>query len=422
MNRCCLISIGLCMLAAQANAQVAIATARELSMVSRGVAKSVRKGNPLYIPGKSTVGRTGLYSFQITQALERRAVRSFIQARKTRRELVHNTRSRFLDPVVHVGNINENLAPFTQSASFLSTPRQTRAYLIARENRLYVQQTKHLFQEIIPRLEENLPRLREGIYTHTPKDPVRFVAQAIPQQVNTIAIGETHGFYDIQEFIVHFLPEIRKAHPDQEIFLFTEFASKEEKYPAGSLAKSDPQRKKIWQAADENNMQIVGLEPNEVLQDYSILSTLQDKNAYVLISAGGKLQRFPFFASANGVKWRNESFLRTIQEYRAQHPDAIFIIYAGNAHINTRIPFAITPFLDTQKTFVINLLPTRAQVEQRFPQYAQVEIRSLWDPLGDELDGKESFNYPLLYWQDPELVRVAGANIYLQARDNLFSK
>ena len=105
-------------------------------------------------------------------------------------------------------------------------------------------------------------------------------------------------------------------------------------------------------------MQIVGLEPNEVLQDYSILSTLQDKNAYVLITAGGKLQRFPFFASANGVKWRNESFLRTIQEYRAQHPDAIFIIYAGNAHINTRIPFAITPFLDTQKTFVINLLRT----------------------------------------------------------------
>lgn len=414
MKRYGLILIGLCVLAGQANAQVAIATARELSMVSRGVAKSVRKGNPLYIPGKSTVGRTGLYSFQITHVLERRALSSIVKAHKTRRQLAPNTRSRLLDPAVLVGNINENLAPFTRSAPFLRTPRQTRAYLIARENRLYVRETKRLFQEKIPQLEENLPRLREGIYTHMPEDPVHFVVQAIPKQVNTIGIGEAHGFENMHKFMVRFLPELRKERPNREIFLLTEFASREKKYSAGSLDGKDAKRNEIWQAADENNIQIVGLEPKEILQDYNELSVQRGENAYVIVSVQGKPMELAFAGSANAIQWRNEIFLQTIQEHQAQHPDAIFIIYTGSTHINTRAPFAVTLPLDPKKTFVINLLPTRMQVKQRFPQYSGQDTRNVWDPLGDELEGKESFNYPLLYWKDPELARIAGANMYLR--------
>lgn len=411
------------MLAGQVRAQVAIATAKELSMISRGVAKSVQKGNPLYIPGKARVKNTGLYSFQITHVLRRRAIKSFVKAHKTRRTLSPDTKYHFLEPAIYVGNLNSNTSPLTQSVPYLHTPKQTRLYLIARENRLYIRETKRFYQERLPKLKENLPRLRDGIYPELPNNPLRFVTRAIPKQVNTIGIGEVHGFKDIRKFIAQFLPEVRKTHPNQEIFLFTEFAIKGREYSADSLALiSDAERGEIWRAATDNHMKIVGLEPKEVMQDYSLLNVHLGRNAYFLMSTPEGIRRLPFFASANGIKWRNDAFLQTIQAYRAQHPDALFIIYAGDAHVNTRFPFAITQAFNPEETFVISLRPTYEQAKQAHSELPEKEIRCMWDPLGDEFNGSESFDQPLLYWEDPDLVRLAGANIYLRTEDALISR
>ena len=421
MRKYVLLLIGLCLLSAQVDAQVAIATPKELSMISRGVAKSVRKGNPLYIPGKARVGNTGFYSFQVSHVLRRRVLKSFVKARKTRRALASNTDQHFLNPAIHVGNVNPNIYPLIQSVPYLHTNKQARLYLVARENRLYVQQTERLFQERLPKLKESLPRLRDGIYPELPKNPVRFVAKAIPAQVNTIAIGEVHGFENIQQFIARFLPEVRKKYPKREIFLFTEFAPKGSEYIGDDWILLDPRRTDIWQTAAKNRMKIIGLEPKEVLADHSILNVHLGKNSYLLVSTPHGIRRLPFFASANGIKWRNEAFLQTIQEYRAQHPDALFIVYTGDAHVNTRFPFAITQSLGLQETFVISLRPTYDQAKQAYPKYKETEIRCMWNPF-EEFNDSEAFDGPLLYWEDPELARLAGANIYLRAEDALISQ
>ena len=85
----------ICLLAMtfQVQAQVAFATARELSIISRGVKESVRHGNALYVPGAHRVGGAGRYSFQISLALKRAERTSFAVANATQREMIRNNQS-----------------------------------------------------------------------------------------------------------------------------------------------------------------------------------------------------------------------------------------------------------------------------------------------------------------------------------------
>ena len=419
IQSCCLLVITLSLLSAQLNAQVIFATARELSLISRGVAQSARKGNPLYIPGKARVGNTGLYPFQVTHVLQRRATKAKRRALEMQKAHPRNKElgNDFL-PVSRLRHSNPNLYPFLQTAP-VCTPEQINLYLTAQENRLVAQEISR-YLEIWPQLKKILPRLRQAAdQTPTPADPIGFLAQTIPSEVNTIAIGEIHGFKDIRSFIARFLTSLRQERPDQEIFIFTEALEQGQEFfhvngkysvlPNGGRFGLE----EVWQAARDNHIPIIGLEPMEVKQE------LQVKRYALFEHADPDVEYItPFFASLTGIKWRNKIFLKTLEQYRAQHPDALFVVHTGSSHVQYTAPFSLTAKLEVQKTFVLRISPTREQVHKKSPGEPLEEQRFMWDPLGDELNGLESFDQPFLYWQNPQLARIAGADVYIQAQES----
>ena len=418
MKKLSFILIALCLWAGQIRAQVAIATARELALVSRGVKQAIQKNNPLYIPGKKTDARTGLYSFQIKRTLKRRSRKARAKARKIQKTIPPNKRTGILLPVSKLQDTNANTAPLLEGTLYQNKSKQIQhLYLTAKENRLYAQQTQRLQREVWAQLSKHLPLLQKSADRPEPADPMSFLAQSIPAEVNTLAIGEVHGFKSVKQFIAQFLPLLRRARPDQEIFLFTEFLSQKEEYPS-----LDPSRavyvsvfgyEPIWRAARNNNIRVIGLEPEEVLLE--AMPSLHQRKATFKLD-GNKYLR-PVFASATGVKWRNESFIKTLEEYRAQHPDALFIIYSGGAHVNYTTPFSLTAKMDPQKTFVLNIRPPAKEVRKKYPTAPTHEIRYMWDPVGEAANDPESFNRPFLYWPDPHLARVSGANAYVHAEE-----
>jgi len=418
MKKYTLLLIGLCVLGGQLNAQVAIATARELALVSRGVKQAMKKGSPVYLPHQSTVGRTGLYSFQIKRVLQRRAAREHQRALAMQRTLPSYRQSVFGGtlPSSNFRHGKTNVDPLL-SATTARTPKQIGLYLTAQENRLYVQQMNRLHQQIWPQLQKHLPRLRQAAaHSPRPADPLGFLVREIPSEVNTIAIGEIHAIKNIRAFLARFLFLIRQKHPDREIFFLTEALEKGEEVPLAftqeELAKSTYGLEIVWQAARQNKIHLVGLEPKEVVEDGELsryaLFEHKDFHASYVTSV---------FASLTGMKWRNENFMKTIQSYRQQHPDALFIIHTGNLHVDYNAPFSLTAKMDPQKTFVFNLLPTAKQATEVFWDYPKEDIRFMWDPLSDDTYNLHGFDQPFLYWQDPQLARISGANAYLHTED-----
>ena len=73
--------------ALNASAQVVFSTPRELALLAKQIAQAARRGNPLYIPGARTVGKTGLYSFQVSRKLRHNERLSLQIARAMSQEL-----------------------------------------------------------------------------------------------------------------------------------------------------------------------------------------------------------------------------------------------------------------------------------------------------------------------------------------------
>ncbi len=424
MNRWCLLLISLCILAGPVRAQVAIATAKELSLLSRGVAQSVRKGNPLYIPGKARVGRTGLYSFQVTRVLERRAAHARKHAVRIRqgfplgKTTIHGSQP--------VSNFKWGLSgdlPLSRALEHY-TPRQKALYLSALENRIFLKEAYRLRDQVWTPLAENLPRLRQAAaQSPQPADPIAFVIQQLPSQINTLAIGEVHCFVPVRSVMAQLLTQLRQARPTQEIFLFTEALEQEQAHfhPQGKYSVLPKEERsgldQVWRAARDNHIPVIGLEPQEVLQDaqLSLYARFEhaDRATHVIT---------PYYASLTGMKWRNKQFAQTIQKYRAQHPDALFVIHTGGMHVEYTAPFSLTAQMNPAKTFVLRILPTEKQVRAEFPEESLPNIYFMWDPLGSELNGAALFNQPFLYWQDPQLARMTGVDAYLQAEERFWQK
>ena len=253
--------------------------------------------------------------------------------------------------------------------------------------------------------------------------------------MNTLAIGEVHHFASVKLFIAKFLPELRKARPNQEIMLFTEFLPEGPEYTPTLLNETILLTKKIFlpqetadaaarpsegaalkqivfQTALDQNIRLIGLEPKEVLRDSSLARSGQ--RAFFQTDSLDTDRSRVFFASLNGLKWRNEMWTQTIQKYRAEHPDALFIIYAGEGHVDCRMPFSLTAPLDPQKTFVLGVLPTKENVLKAFPNRKETDLRLMWDLFSlDRGKPLEGFDQPFLYWKDPQAKRLTGADAFI---------
>ncbi len=405
------------MMTAVTYAQTVGTTARELSQLSRQVARAIAQGNAFCIPWMQTVGDTGLYSFQLSRQLAREAsdvLHNTLQAQKT----IPAGHTVFLvSPIrnLHVDR-RKVLAPLHESVPYLTRKKDLSHYLSTQENKHYVEEVERLHKTLWPQLDDALPRMeRLASSLKQPKDPLRFVTHRITPSINYLLVGDIHGFPETKQALSSLLTRLRKKYPNKEIVMLTEFL------PQGFVwqgqvplnydrnASYVPGFEKngyisLWDEALKQNIPTVGME--------SVTTCASSRENYFNLADINAIgQRLPIFASAIGVKYRNEQFMEIIRFLRDKNPDALFVIYAGSGHLTYNAPFSLAEELKKEETFTLIISPSPQKMEEVLNISPQQS--SALHPLRQYIT-KGNFPQKFLYWKDPSLAQIAGFDAYIQ--------
>lgn len=161
----------------------------------------------------------------------------------------------------------------------------------------------------------------------------------IPSQAKMIFIGEYH-LPKIQIQVASLLQAYRRMYPDRQVILLTEFATdsyprflslheKEENFYLGRFFSMFPKR----------SIKTAGLEEEACI------------NTYVKNVVGMHIS-----ASVLGITVRNAHWLKRINMWRAQYPNAVFFIYTGAGHCMLDELFSVSRHFSPRESFVISFL------------------------------------------------------------------
>ncbi len=261
-------------------------------------------------------------------------------------------------------------------------------------------------------IDTHLPQLQEAAaQTEQSSTPITWLAKQIPTQTSLLFIGEVHGYMEIRQAAALLLTQLRQLYPTREILLFTEFLPMGQHLPKefNPHALSLPRYAPVWETALRNRIEVIGLEPSFILNDFC---------SAVAINQKGKTRFIPQWGLLEGVRLRNEYWKNLLQQYRLQHPDALFVVYSGNGHNLYNYPFSLSTALTGEHTFVTALYPDKflkytGSFIAREPQSA---------PFTGPLEGlTEQVEFPqsVLQFKDSTLSRIAGFDVRIKLPVNL---
>ncbi len=234
---------------------------------------------------------------------------------------------------------------YPNMASFLTTPQQWTDYFLSNQNRRIQTETLRMERKLNDLTTHlfNLYSMRHRVLAEQDQY-MRLLAQQIPADTQYLLLGESHHML-IRRYIADFLIQFRQQYPDKEIILLTEFLKE------GPREESDWQFSEKHLAAVFNNARqlqipVIGLEPPFVFENEKILLT--GNNGYLAQH---------IWESLEGMALRNRRWIETIRQQRQEHPQALFIIYAGGGHLSYHQPYSLTNELPEQGVFHALLLP-----------------------------------------------------------------
>lgn len=106
----------------------------------------------------------------------------------------------------------------------------------------------------------------------------------------------------------------------------------------------------MGEQAIEENISVIGLEPDFIIKDDCDVFFLNRKGQY---------RKESTWATLEGVRIRNEKWNVLLQQYREQHPDALFIVYTGAGHSLYNYPFTLSTQHPQQSTYVVTFSPDK---------------------------------------------------------------
>ncbi len=224
-------------------------------------------------------------------------------------------------------------------APFLKNKRQLSLYALARHNREVTKWAESMDKEA----DWVRDHLRDFVKAVVPMpqdgQEIPWLIRQMPQDLSYLLVGEKHdpsGFHFPK--ISDLLLAVRRQYPERQIFLFTEFLSTDPE-----LIENLPQKEFLANIKNSDflNMQVVGLEPPAVCRSRQVDLCLD----------------IPFWSGIEGLRLRNRAWLQTLQTYRQQYPDALFIVYAGHGHLSYSHPHSLGQALAGEDTFVVSLCP-----------------------------------------------------------------
>lgn len=350
-----------------------------------------------------------LSSREVSRILERRVKTSFKRAQEAQIEATISSQSSplFGEPIRRVRRAKDMpQARVYPDRPFLTTREQTANYMAAQSNRLFLQQSRR-WRQWTKQLEEQLPQIEEAArQTPQPEHPIAWLAEQIPAQTSLLFVGEMHGFGEIREGVGTLLSTLRQQNPSREIILFTEFLPEEFHWkPTTDPALLDlPKYAPVWEEAARNHIEVIGLEPEVALADSCEVEGLDDVE---------KISVFSQWAHLEGVRLRNEAWAKTIQTYRAQHPDALFVVYSGASHSAYYFPFSLATTLSKERPFVATLYPDKMLRTAGSFWVSHVEFVPYEEPL-ERVTKHILFQKPVLQFKDPEISKLVGFDVRIK--------
>ena len=208
-------------------------------------------------------------------------------------------------------------------------------------------------EELRQYVEEHIPLLQKHQVkvSVAPTREMTWLARQVTPETQYLLLGEIHA-PEIGNALPDLLRELRRTQKDRPIFLFTEFLPERQEWghlDVGTLYF--PNQEFIWNTAYVQRIPVIGLEPHFI---YQTQLQLMERDPF---HQGRTMPGNNIWQSLAGVRMRNQHWMPILQEYRAQYPDALFIVYAGNAHVSYSEPYSIANRLSKQNTLVALLYP-----------------------------------------------------------------
>lgn len=352
-------------------------------------------------------GKAKLSDINISYQLNQRMAQTFRQAEQALEAIPPNRRMIMGEPIQQVFKPGELNNPRLYDLPFLKNSRQMGKYLAARNNRLLLQEIRRM-QQVWAQIDENLPRLRkEAAETEQPENQITWLADSIPERTTQLFIGERHDHSEIHQFVVELVQELRTRQPDRQILLFTEFLPENlkwtKRYERTLMVREElSQFFPIWNQIVQAQVPVIGLELPQAINDTCSVRYLR---------ADGFLDKQTVWASLEAVRLRNERWQKTLATYRAQYPDALFIIYTGADHSLYNRPFTLaTP---GEQTFVSVLYPNRYAAYESSRFFSELVAKPMPGPL-ERLVDQLDFQRPAVKWQSPDLPAIAGFDVRIK--------
>ena len=362
------------LMTAAAHAQTVGTTARELSQLSRHVARAAGESS-FQMQMLHMAGLTGGKAFQFTKQLERQAQAALEQAYAASSNMHYPLKFPFgVVPVVDM-KIGDKwqLVPYTIWGPNLEKNRDIALYMISEENLLFVRETKRLKEHVWPQLNSKIEQLEQAA-ANTPQvaDPLHTVIENLPSAVNTLFVGELHGYPEIKQAVYRILKQLREQQPNRKIILFTEFLPKDFAWK-GKIPSSfnewhgdhsivgfwNKNLRKLWDRASELGIPSIGLEPMRSCLNSSASFFQRDRKNV-------EKKKIDFDTSLTGMQYRNDNFVDLLQRYRKKYPDALFVVYTGAAHVEYHYFSSVSAQFELEKSFVLALLPSVERIAKKF--------------------------------------------------------
>ena len=178
-----------------------------------------------------------------------------------------------------------------------------------------------------------------------------WLARQVTPETKNLLLGEIHNT-TLGDALPELLRELRRTQQNRQIFLFTEFLPARQEWGHMDVgALYFPDQEFIWNTAYVQRIVVIGLEPYFTFQDQP---QLMERNPFY---QGRAMPGNNIWQSLAGVRVRNQRWMQILQEYREKYPDALFIVYAGNAHVSYSEPYSLGSRLAKQNTLVALLYP-----------------------------------------------------------------
>lgn len=283
--------------------------------------------------------------------------------------------------------------------SFL-TPEALPAYFLVKHN-LELRKWLPRLEQVRRAVWEHIPQFHaaQQTLTHPASQDMAWLAGQITPETKYFLIGELHD-PAIGNYIPDLLHEVRRRQPKREIFLFTEFLMDGQVWGKNQgEVLFFPAHVPIWNRATRDKITVVGLEPSFT---YRADVALAERRVDL---AGRTMDGDSMWASIEGVRIRNQYWLALLTQYRKRYPEALFIIYGGNGHVDYESPYALGKHFAGPDTFVALL----------YPEYLAAQNNQVTN-LTSSFDRwtKGAFLDRVLQFNDKNLSQIAGFDVRIR--------